>query len=233
MQAVLNQIEHITDNIETRWFRPEKPFSYIAGQFIEMRLAHDQPDDRGEKRWFTLSSSPTEDLIAMTTRFTPEHSSSFKTTLQHLKVGDEVTISEPMGDFVLPKDSAIPLVLIAGGMGITPMRSMIKWLLDKGEKRTVHLLYAVQEPSQLAFMELFAQYGITPEVILSQPPASWSGRTGHLTAASILDFAGQNAEQLIYLSGPEPMVESLHKQLIDRGVNPNRLVEDYFPGYTT
>jgi ferredoxin-NADP reductase len=180
-----------------------------------------------------LSSSPSEDLIAITTRFATEHGSSFKTALRQLKPGDNVTISEPMGDFVLPKDSTIPLVFIAGGMGITPMRSMIKWLVDKNEKRSVHLLYAIQDPSQLAFQDLFAEYDLEPEVMVSQPPAGWKGHTGHLSAETILDFAGHGPEQLIYLSGPEPMIESLHKQLIEQGVNPNRLVEDYFPGYTT
>ena len=69
MQIILDHTEDIAENIKTFWFVPKKPMDYIAGQFIEMTLPHDHPDERGQKHWFTLSSSPTEPLISITNKF--------------------------------------------------------------------------------------------------------------------------------------------------------------------
>src|ERR1035437_6534264 len=110
MKAVLTRRHHESDNIISFWFEPEKPMNYLAGQFIEINLPHPSSDDRGVKRWFTLSSSPSDaPLVSITTKFN-DKSSSFKAALKNLKPGDMVDMSEPMGDFVLPKDPSIPLV---------------------------------------------------------------------------------------------------------------------------
>jgi len=87
----------------TFYFRPEQPLSYTAGQFTELTIPHKRPDERGLKRWFTLSSSPTSELLSITTKFNNDKSSSFKKALFGLKPGAELTMAEPMGDFVLPK----------------------------------------------------------------------------------------------------------------------------------
>src|SRR3989344_7668 len=142
MVFTLVRIHQENYNVTTFWFKPERPLAYTAGQFIEMYLPHDNPDERGIKHWFTLSSSPTEELVSITTKLAGAKSSSFKKTLFALRPGVEIKIVEPMGDFVLPKDIGIPLIFVAGGMGITPFRSIIKWLSDRNEKRDITLLYA-------------------------------------------------------------------------------------------
>src|ERR1035438_226526 len=98
MKAKLDHIVHENDSktINSFWFDPERPLDYIAGQFIEMTIEHDEPDDRGIKRWFTVSSSPCDaPLISITTKFS-DPSSSFKKALHGLKKADQVTISDPM-----------------------------------------------------------------------------------------------------------------------------------------
>src|SRR6185369_15796787 len=101
------------------WFRPERPVDYIAGQFTEIYLPHSGADSRGERRWFTLSSSPTDALVSITTQFIPTEGSTFKKELFGLRPGAALKLADPMGDFVLPKDPSIPLLFIAGGLGIT------------------------------------------------------------------------------------------------------------------
>src|SRR5579864_7110707 len=143
MKATLVRTHKEAANISTYWWRTEKAVDYIAGQYIEMTLPHSQPDERGTKHWFTLSSSPTDaPLVSNTTKFA-EKSSTFKLALRRLKPGDSVTISEPMGDFVLPKDASIPLVFVAGGIGITPFHSIIKWLHDTKQSRNLTFIYSV------------------------------------------------------------------------------------------
>jgi glycine betaine catabolism B len=232
MRVTLDHVENVTSTIKTFWFKPEKPVRHTAGQYIELTLHHDKPDERGERRWFTLSASPSEPLVSISTRLRQgDEGSSFKRKLQALRPGDEVIMSQPMGDFVLPKDKTIPLVFIAGGIGITPMRSMVKWLYDTGEKRTVDLLYASNTLDEVAFRDLFENYGVNMKIILSEPPAGWPGETERLSGEKILELSPDDKRKLYYISGPEPMVETLVDQLKLLGLPESRLVTDYFPGY--
>lgn len=223
MNVTLDHTEQITPTVCTFWFRPEQPVRYAAGQFTELYLPHDNADERGIRRWFTLSSSPTEELLGITTRIEPQHGSSYKQQMAALQPGANLQLAEPMGDFVLPKDPLIPLVFVAAGLGITPIRSMVKWLQDTGEQRNIHLLHAAQA-GELAFNELFGRQDFTYQPIIHSPRE-------HLAPKTIRNIAGN--ESLIYISGPEELVESLYKQLKGLGVNPGRLVADYFPGYRT
>lgn len=224
--------ENIAKNIITFWFKPKKPIDYIAGQYIELHLPHDNPDDRGIKRWFTLSSSPSDaPLVSITTKFA-EKSSTFKQALRHLKPGQEIHMSDPMGDFVLPKDSDIPLVFVAGGIGITPFHSIIKWLHDSKQGRDITFVYTVNNEQEMVFQDLFEQYGLKRILVVSKPIGTWDGEVGKLDGKRILDLSKPKSDSLIYISGPEPMVESLDQQLIDSKISESRLVGDFFPGYT-
>jgi ferredoxin-NADP reductase len=231
MNAVFDHSEPVAKGLVTFWFKPEHPVRYVAGQFTELYLPHAAADSRGERRWFTLSSSPTEPLLAITTKCTPQSGSSFKRELQRLKSGAPVALADPMGDFVLPKDPQIPLVLIAAGAGITPMRSMIKYLQDTGELRPIHLAYAVKHVEELAFEPLFNDYGLTFTKIIKNRPAEYNGESGSLNTERILRLIGDDQTSLIYLAGPEPMVELFFKELKAKGVSEDRLVTDYFQGY--
>lgn len=231
MNVVFDHSQAVAHNIKSFWFRPERPVDYIAGQFTEMYLPHDNPDDRGIRRWFTISSSPTDELVSITTKFASHKGSSFKQQLAALEPGTQLKLADPMGDFVLPKDPTIPLVFVAGGMGITPMHSMIKWLQDVGEQRQIHLIYAVTQPDELCFEPLFRQYKLVFTPIVKNPPYSYKGETGSLNSDRILQLAGKDERSLIYLSGPEPMVETFFKELQAKGVDSGRLITDYFPGY--
>lgn len=233
MRAKLDHTEPVAKNIISFYWKPERPLKWTAGQFIELILPVEKPDARGRKHWFTISASPSEEMPAITTKFPADDQqvSTFKQTLRQLKPGDEVLMSDPMGDFVLPKDKTTPLIFIAGGIGITPMRSMIKWLTDNHEQRPIKLLYAANSQEEVAFSDIFKTSGLPVTYILTQPSAGWTGETGRLTADKILQLAPDQPHQLYFISGPEPMVESLYKDLHAAGINKQRLVGDYFPNY--
>jgi ferredoxin-NADP reductase len=232
MNVTLDHIEDIATNIKTFWFKPERPVHYTAGQFTEMYLPHPNADERGQKHWFTISSSPTDPLISITTKFATDRSSTFKQTLRALTPGAQLHLADPMGDFVLPKDKNIPLVFVAGGIGVTPMHSMIKYLDDTTEKRKITLLYGVAHQDEIAFSKLFEHADITFTPIVKEPHPGWKGEVGSLSAKRILEAVGDAQNTLIYVSGPEPMVEHFVDDLKSMGINKHRLVTDYFPGYT-
>ncbi len=208
------------EDITTFYFEPEQPIDFIAGQFIELRLPITSPDPRDTKRWFSISASPTEPFIAITTRIPTTSPSVFKRALQMLKVSDSIDISQAMGDFVLPKDHTIPLLFIAAGIGITPFRSITKWLIDSSDQRQVTILQAINKPGDAIFRDVFEAYDCKYTTLISD----------RLTAKIIRSHIHSNKTKL-YIAGPEPMVEELSKAMIDSGYPASLVAGDYFPGY--
>jgi ferredoxin-NADP reductase len=168
MQVIFDHSQEEAPHIRTFFFKPEKPVHYTAGQFTELTLPHDSPDDRGIRRWFTLSSSPTDELLSITTRFTPDTGSSFKNALFALEPGTVVQMADAMGDFVLPKLIQTPLIFVAAGIGITPFHSILTWLTATGEKRPIKLLYAVHEEDDIIFQDTFEKAGVHATIVVSR-----------------------------------------------------------------
>lgn len=222
MKVVFAKSEPAADHIYTFYFAPADKPHYTAGQFTELRVPHDNRDSRGDKRWYTLSSSPTEDLLAITTKFAAENGSSFKAALQQLKPGMELDMASPMGDFVLPKDPSIPLTFVAGGIGSTPFRSMVRYVSDSREKRDITVIYGARTKEEVAFQDTFKVLGDKFKPLVGQP----------LTAETILAAGNPGDNGYIYLSGPEPMIEALQKDLRAGGFDKRRIQTDFFPGYT-
>lgn len=229
MLASLDHIEEVTDHIRTFWFNTAKPLSFSAGQFTQLSLnINDNTEDN--RRWFTISSSPTEKLIGITTKFCSARS-YYKHALSSMKPGDNVQLSEPMGDFVLPKSPQIPLLFIAAGIGITPVRSIIKYLSDREEHRNVSLLYAANHESDLGFIELFNNYIEKKHYVIEEPSEHWTGATGILSKQLILSSTNQPESTYFFISGPESMVNHLGSSLISSGIKPEHIISDSFLGY--
>ena len=220
-------------NITTFYFKPDRPLDFVPGQFTRLSLPHEDQDDRGHKRWFTLSSTPRAEHVAITTKFTPAKSSSFKKAMLALKPGTEVQLESPMGDFVLPKDPATPLIFVAAGIGLTPFHSMLDWLAENHQTRPIKFLYAVRSEDDIIFQETFTRAGVHVTIVVSQPSPAWGGESGHLTAEMILGLEHPSDDTLIYMSGPKAQVVELETALKEAGISSNQLILDFFPGYTS
>ena len=231
MNVVFDHSHSEADNIRTFYFRPEKPVNYTAGQFIELTLKHKNPDSRGQKRWFTLSSSPTEKLLTITTKWAADKQSSFKKALWKLEKGDELQISDAMGDFVLPQLIQTPLIFVAGGIGITPFHSILSWLAETEETRPIKFLYAVSNEDEIIFQKTIEDAGIRPTIVVSEPSEFWGGERGQINSELILGLEKPDQNTLIYISGPEPMVDALSSSLKIAGLQQSRLIVDSFPNY--
>jgi ferredoxin-NADP reductase len=234
MKAVFDHSYAEADNIWTFFFKPERTMPYTAGQFTDLRLEHKNPDDRGSKRWFTLSSAPNTELISITTKYAGDKlSSSFKKALFKIKPGTEVTLADPMGDFVLPKLIQTPLIFVAGGIGITPFHSILEWLASAKEERPIKLLYGVHSEDEIIFQDTFERIGQHATILVEEPSPSWGGERGHVDAEKIIGLEIPSPDTLVYISGPEPMVEKLEKSLQSAGLKKSQLVLDFFPNYET
>lgn len=236
MELTLKEKIKLGPNIISFLFDKPARFKHSAGQFLEWTLPHAEADDRGYRRWFTVSSSPTEPNIRLTTKFA-ERSSSFKTALHNLKPGQKISAANLEGDFVLPENRDEKLVFIAGGIGITPFRAMTKYLLDTKQSQDIVLLYSAKTAAEVVFKEIFAQaeqaLWLKPNYVLTDPPpANWTGQSGFIDAAMIKRVVGDWQNRVFYISGPEPMVEAFEKMLAAIGIADNKIKRDFFPGYT-
>lgn len=230
MRVFFEYSEAVAPDIFTFWFRPEGTFTYLAGQITDVRLPHSNTDERGDTRWFTLSSAPGESLLGITMKF-PEPGSSYKRAIRRLQPGNAAYFSEPIGDFVLPKNPGIPLLFVVGGIGVAGIRSLIRQLIDSGEQRKVQLLYGVRDERELAYLDLFETYDMARTVLVSQPSSTWRGQTGHITSQQILGALAEQPDLLVYLTGPKRMIVQLLHELKQAGVQDYQLVIDYYPGY--
>jgi len=225
MQMVFRNKRLLGDDIYSFEFEPERSVDYIAGQFAEFVIKHDKPDAKGMRRWFTISSSPHELCVAITIRCR-QPLSSYKQALLNLQHGDTVLADEPIGDFVLPLDESRPLLWIAGGIGITPFRSMASWMAASNEQRDVHLLHSVSNSNQLLFNDTFSAAGIDEIEVVN------STDVNRLTIETILQKIPDARERLIYISGPESMVIGLTQGLKAAGFERDDIIVDQFLGYS-
>ena len=130
-------------------------FTHRLGQYMEWTLPMGKGGSGGNRRHFSIASSPTEPDLLIAARI-PEDASRFKQALAGMAPGDSILAGELGGDFVLPRDARLPLAFIAGGIGITPFRSMIKYLVDTGGRRDIVLLYANRLEGEIVFREVFS-----------------------------------------------------------------------------
>ncbi len=219
-------------------FIPDQQLKFRAGQYLEWTVPNSHSDGRGNRRYFTIASSPTEKEIMLGVKIPSEGASSFKRTLQAMKSGDTILASQLGGDFTLPTDPNQKLVFIAGGIGITPFRSMVQTLINHQEKRDVILFYACASPQEFAYKELFDEaaqkIGLKTIYVITKSehvPPQWTGKVGRLTAEMITAEVPDCPNHYFYLSGPNAMVEAYKTVLHKLQVIGKNIVTDYFPGF--
>ncbi|MCX6727133.1 MAG: RnfABCDGE type electron transport complex subunit D [Candidatus Shapirobacteria bacterium] len=207
-------------------FEKEKGFNFIPGQYMEWTLPGDKSDNRGNRRYFTLASSPTEDNIRLGVKFN-NPGSSYKKIMLEMK-DETVVASQLAGDFTLPNNSKEKSVFIAGGIGITPFRSMIKYLLDKNDKRDIVLIYANKNKNEAVYQEIFdeakAKLGI--KVIYFSTDSE-----GHFNKENLKKMVPDYQIRKFYISGTHGLVAATENLLASMSVSEGKIKTDYFPGF--
>lgn len=226
------------DSIDFIFSPNYKNFSYIPGQYMEWTLPHNGTDSRGNRRYFTLASSPTEEDIRIGVKFY-DKSSSYKEALLNMNHDTLVVAAQVTGDFTMPKDPKTRLVFIAGGIGITPYRSMIKYLIDTKQARPITMLYSARTVDDFAYKDLFEQankeLGIKTIYYVTSKNVSSSHervRSGRITAEGIKHDIAEYKDSLFYISGTQSMVKGIQKTLASIGIPKHQIKVDYFSGYT-
>jgi ferredoxin-NADP reductase len=203
-------------------FVPDRKVNFRPGQYMEWTLEHEKPDNRGNRRYLSLASSPTEGEVRIGVKV-GSPPSSFKRGLVTLMPGQKIVAGQLIGDFTMPSDKNKKLVFIAGGIGITPFRSMIKYLIDRGERRNVILMYSAKE-GEFAYKDVFdqAHYKLGIKTYYN---------VGRFQEDFILREVPDYKNRTFFLSGPKALVDGFTTALKDLSVPHSQIKTDYFPGF--
>jgi ferredoxin-NADP reductase len=233
LRLQLQRITQLSPRVYDLAFKPDRPFTFLPGQYMEWTLPHRHTDSRGNRRTFTIASSPTEPLVHVGVKIY-DPSSSFKKSLLGLQPGDALIAGQIAGNFTLPADPGQKLAFIAGGIGITPFRSMLQCMVDNKQHRDIVLFYIVSDPAELSYRDVLEQaraYGVrlVPILAAKDIPKNWQGRTGFLTKEIVRNELPDVAQRHVYLSGPNAMVD--HYSRLLRSAGARHILTDHFSGY--
>jgi ferredoxin-NADP reductase len=208
---------------------------FRAGQYFWVTLL-DPPydDERGPRRHISVVTSPNErGVLGLCTRL---RDTAFKRCLAELPVGADVDVEQPKGDFVLPEKTDRPFVFIAGGIGITVFRCMLRYIAEEGLPHRVTLVYSNRDRESTAFLdELTELERGNPNfrlVLTMTDDTGWEGETRRIDAAMLRDHVGEDLSSFRYLvAGPPAMVEAIVETLQQAGIPEEQVHVGRFSGY--
>lgn len=203
-----DQIEYV--------FSASQSIQFEAGQYMEIQVPNKKIDARGMRRMFTIASAPGTQSVRLITRH-PQPASSFKNKLAELPVSSVLKVCGIWGDFVLPKDRSKKILMIAGGVGITPFLSHLEWLLQTKQQRDIILVCSVARKSDAIDIKKY------------QRLVSMHVHEGVLNRQTIMQYADDVAERQVYVSGPPAMVDGTVRTVRELGAR--SIHRDFFAGY--
>jgi len=221
----------------TMAFHFEKPegFEFQAGQFADFTLINPpEADAEGNRRAFSFVHSSDEGDLMFTTRM---RDSAFKRVLKNLSLGAELKMDGPYGSYVLHKTESTPAVFLIGGIGITPVRSIISDATYRKLPHKITLFYSNKTPEDTAFLEDFNRFAkensnltFVP-VMTRSTEEEWQGERGHINAEMIKKYVPDAHTPIYYISGPKAMVATMREILTDLKVNEDNIRTEQFSGY--
>ena len=231
IDLVLTAKRRLTPSSVEFSFTPSHPLRFRPGQYLELALPHSKVDSRGSRRVFSIASPP-GDTVRVAMKMPEVKSSSFKRTINTLSIGSSVRATGVAGNFVLRRNPTDKILLVAGGIGVTPFISQLS-SLRPGHHRDIVLLYVAGDPSEVGYQEELARTGIRTMVVTESEAQYPDGLesvvaprlTRDVLAASVPDVSSRH----VYVSGPPGLVDSISSAA--RSLKARSLTKDYFSGY--
>ncbi len=225
----------IADGTMAFYFSKPEGFDFRPGQTIDLSLINPQEiDTKGNTRTLSIASAPYEPELIVATRL---RGSAFKTTLHDMSNGTSVEIDGPFGDFTLHKDINKPAVFLIGGIGVTPVRSMVAQALHDNSGHQLVLIHANRKFIDIPFREDFQSFASENpnfkyvQTLSLVAPDDWTGEKGHIDEAMIRRHVKAPDLANYYLSGPEGMVRAMRQLLVDMKIDEDSIKSEEFPGY--
>ena len=240
--------EEIAEGTTAFYFEKPKGFEFIAGQYMTVTLINPpETDDEGDSRFLSIASAPNEKYLMVATRI---RDTAFKRTLKNLLVGSEVKIDGPDGSFCIPEKSLQSVVFLIGGIGITPVFSMLKNAAYQELSHRLFLFYSNKRPEDAPFLKELQNLekenrnfklvatmtaptqGRSPDQSVGKnSKTSWQGETGFITKEMIQKHISDLNSPVYYMSGPPAMVKTMRELLEKIGVSEDNIKFEEFTGY--
>jgi ferredoxin-NADP reductase len=229
--------EEVAEGTMSFYFDKPAGFQFKPGQYLDCTLIDpSETDAEGNIRSFSLASAPEEKDLMIATRM---RDTAFKRVLKKLPLETQLKIDGPLGSFTLHGNTSRPAVFLAGGIGITPFRSMIVNAARKGLANRIVLFYSNRRPEDSAFLQDLQQIGtenknyqiicVMTEMGKSKRP--WNGETGFIDKVMLARFVPDVAAPIYYIAGPPAMVTAMKETLTGAGVNEDDIRSEDFAGY--
>ncbi|MDO8551686.1 MAG: FAD-dependent oxidoreductase [bacterium] len=233
MKGTLKDRKEVAKGTFRFTFVLDRTVNFQAGQYIYITIPKPLYDDnRGNRRHFTITNSPHDLDIVITTRIGP---SAFKRTLTEAPLGTEVELGPVEGNFTLPKDTEKSLVFIAGGIGVTPFMSMLDYIANQKLPYKITLIYSNRDKESTAYLDELEKW--TKEIpdfklfsTMTQDP-NWLGEHGRVDINYIKKHLQELNSYLYFVSGPPGFVEAMKKVLGEAGVKNSNIRVENFTGY--
>lgn len=236
-QVTLKNRQEVAKGTMAFYFDRPAAFTFKAGQFIDLSLPDlADSDPQGHTRAFTLASAPSEQQLMVATRL---RDTPFKRMLGEMPLGTTIDIEGPFGQFTLQDNNSLTAVFLAGGIGITPFRSMLVEATHNKLPHRLILMYSNRRPEDAAFLdELQALQQVNPDYAcigtITSPTGgteTWKGETGHIDQAMVRKYVKDTETAMFYVVGPPAMVKGLRKMLESAGIHKNSIRFEEFVGY--
>lgn len=223
----------------TMAFQFEKPsnWTFKAGQFIDITMSNPpETDAEGNTRGFSIASAPEENFIMVTTRL---RDTAFKRSIQKVPLGTEMKLEGPFGNLVLHNNAARPAVFLSGGIGITPIRSILVRAATEKLPHHIFLFYSNRRPEDAAFLDELEGlekknpnfHLIATMTQMGKSHRPWKGETGKVDGAMLARHLKDAKNAIYYITGPAGMVKGLHSVLNSTGVDDDDIRTEEFTGY--
>jgi ferredoxin-NADP reductase len=229
--------KEIAEGTMAFYFEKPSEFEFKAGQYIEVTLINPpETDSEGNSRAFSIASAPYENNLMVATRM---RDTAFKRVLKNVNLGTEVEIDGPYGSFTLQNDTSKPAVFLIGGIGITPVRSIILDATKKNLPHKIYLFYSNRRPEDSAFLEELTDLKkenpnyklIATMTQMENSTKKWEGETGYINRAMIEKYVPNPHSAIYYIAGPQVMVSAMIKLLEEMDINSDNIKTEEFAGY--
>jgi ferredoxin-NADP reductase len=232
MEAEIIEIINETKGVKTFVLEPEKEFNFVAGQYAIFVI---RIDGKEHAHTFSISCSPNKKTISFTTIISE---SPFKQKLNQMFLGETIEVSKAMGSFTLEKSGEKPLVFLAGGIGITPVKSILEYIAEKKKDRDITLLYSNKTIDRVVFKEKLDEIekkinGLKLVYVLSEEEkVPLSFEKGRITKEIIEKYVSELGDSVFYVVGPPAFVEAMKATLNkEMFILEENIITENFNGY--
>ncbi|HEY5331293.1 MAG TPA: FAD-dependent oxidoreductase [Acidobacteriaceae bacterium] len=234
--ALKSRTEVAAGTMAFHFAKPEG-FTFTPGQAGDFSLDNPpETDAEGNKRSFSLAGAPYEEDLIVATRM---RDTAFKRSLKIVPLGTEFTLDAPWGELTLHSDASVPAVFLTGGIGITPVRSIVLQATRDKLPRKLILFYSNRRPEDAAFLDELQQAEkenpnfklVACMTKMEDSAQPWHGETGTIDRAMLDKHLDGLGTPIYYISGPPAMVSAMQKTLGDAGVKAANVRAEEFSGY--